>query len=222
MSTDLEPIRLSLRLPIEDPGKPIPSLVFPETGIVSVVAKSEAGEIEVGFIGFEGVTGLAVVLGAGHSPNASYVQVEGAGHAISVEALKHWVRTLPSLGEVLMKYAHAFIVQTGQTALANGRAGIDARLSRWLLMASDRMESNDLPITHEFLSIMLGVRRPGVTDALHRLEGDLLIRARRGLLTIRNREGLVAASKGSYGVSEEAYRELFGDTRIADAQVTAG
>ena len=97
-----------------------------------------------------------------------------------------------------------------RTALANGRARMDERLARWLLMVDDRMEGSELALTHEFMSITLGVRRPGVTDALHRLEGQQLVRARRGLITIRDRAGLEEVARLSYGVPEDEYERLLG------------
>ncbi len=109
-----------------------------------------------------------------------------------------------------MHYAQAFLIQTVQTALANGTAKIEERLSRWILMSHDRVGHNDLPLTHEFLSIMLAVRRPGVTDALHQLEGRGLIRATRGQITVVDRAGLIRVAEGSYGVPEAEYQRLLG------------
>ncbi len=110
----------------------------------------------------------------------------------------------------MRRYALTFLTQTTQTALANGHARIDQRLARWLLMAMDRLGTAELPLTHELMALMLGVRRPGVTDALHRLEGDGLIRARRGVVTIRNRDALEQKSAGCYGAAEAEYRRLMG------------
>ncbi len=159
------------------------------------------------------MTGIAIVMGDDQSPNETFVQLAGAGHVISAEHLRSALDSSPSLRLTLLRYAHTFVVQTAQTALANGRAKIDERLARWLLMASDRIEGPDLALTHEFLSVMLGVRRPGVTDALHRLEGDRLIRAKRSSITIRDRAGLERVANGSYGVSERDYERLFGPFR---------
>ncbi len=97
----------------------------------------------------------------------------------------------------MLSYAHTFMVQTAQTALANGRSKIEERLARWLLMASDRVEG-ELPLTHEFLSVMLGVRRSGVTTALQELERTGLITHRRGFVTMLDREGLEETSNGTY------------------------
>ena len=97
----------------------------------------------------------------------------------------------------MLRYAHTFLIQTSQTALANGRSKIEERLARWLLMAADRVEG-ELALTHEFLAIMLGVRRSGVTTALQELERSALIAHRRGYVTILDREGLEEMSNGTY------------------------
>jgi CRP-like cAMP-binding protein len=97
-----------------------------------------------------------------------------------------------------MKYTDAFLMQTAQTALANGRSKIEERLARWLLMAQDRLESDEIPLTHEFLAIMLGTQRPGVTVALHALERGGLITTRRSAITILDRKALEESSNGTY------------------------
>ena len=216
IETHLSLTRLDVRRSIEKPGEAIDEICFPETAVVSVVAHNSAGRtIEAGLIGFEGMTGIAMLMGDDQSPNSAYVQLPGVGHVVPAKTLASLLETSTTLRTTLLRYAHTFMVQTAQTALANGRAKIDERLARWLLMAADRVEGPELPLTHEFLSMMLGVRRPGVTDALHRLEGDHLIRARRSSIMIRDREGLERVADGSYGVSERDYERLFGPFRRA-------
>jgi CRP-like cAMP-binding protein len=109
----------------------------------------------------------------------------------------------------MLHYAHVFMVQTAQTALANGRSKVEERLARWLLMAHDRVGGDDLNLTHEFLGIMLGVRRSGVTVALGSLEDSGHIRASRGVITILNRKALERAAGGIYGVAEAEFKRLF-------------
>ena len=115
-----------------------------------------------------------------------------------------------TLRPLLLLYAYTFLIQTAQTAKANARSSLDERLARWLLMAHDRLETDDLNITHEFLSVMLGVRRSGVTVALNLLEGTALISINRGVVTIVDRKGLKAAANGAYGVTEAEYKRVFG------------
>jgi CRP-like cAMP-binding protein len=107
-------------------------------------------------------------------------------------------------------YAHAFGAQTSSTAVANGRSKIEERLARWMLMALDRGDSDELNLTHEFLSVMLGVRRPGVTLALHLLIHSGLVQVARGVIRIVDREGLEQISNGAYGVPEAEFQRLFG------------
>jgi hypothetical protein len=110
-----------------------------------------------------------------------------------------------------MRYVHAFHIQATYTALINARCKIEERLARWLLMCDDRVVGSRLVITHEYLSVMLGVRRPGVTVALQVIEGRGLVQSRRGEVIIRDREGLIQLADGGYGESEAEYRRLVGD-----------
>jgi hypothetical protein len=107
-------------------------------------------------------------------------------------------------------FVQSFIIQISQTTLANSKAKIDQRLARWLLMVRDRAEDDRIPLTHESISIMLGVRRAAVTVALHNLESEQLIRASRGLVTIRDYERLRTFANGLYGVAEVEYERLLG------------
>jgi CRP-like cAMP-binding protein len=156
------------------------------------------------------MSGTAVVLGNHRSPNDAYVQVAGSAHRITAKALRAALDENKTLRQRMQLYAHVFMVQIAQTAFANGTARIEARLARWLLMAHDRQDSDDLSLTHEFVAVMLGVRRSGVTDALHALEGAGLIRASRGVVRITSRKGLLALAGSIYGVPEAEYRRLMG------------
>ena len=205
----LQAVRLDFRLDLEVANEPIRRVCFPDTGIISVVARAEGlNTIEVGLVGREGMTGLPVVMGDTQSPQNSYVQVQGAGHWLDATILSAVLEQQPAMHRVMLAYASVFTTQIAQTALANGRAKIDARLARWILMAADRLDEVEMPLTHELMAVMLGVRRPGVTDSLHRLEGGLMIRARRASVAIRNRAALEAMADGSYGVPEQEYRRV--------------
>ena len=202
---------LDLRYSAEKPNTPIDSCYFVETGIVSVVAKSTNDRsAEVGLVGFEGMTGVAVVMGDDRSPNDTYAQIAGTAHRLPADRLREAMAASPTLQKRLLRYAQAFLVQTTHTALANGTGRIDERLARWILMSHDRIGHNDLHLTHEFLAIMLAVRRAGVTDALHQLEGRGLIRATRGQITVLDRSGLMKIADGFYGVPEAEYARLLG------------
>jgi CRP-like cAMP-binding protein len=115
-----------------------------------------------------------------------------------------------SLTANLLRYVHVFMVQNSQTALANGRGTLDERLARWLLMWHDRINRSELIVTHEFLALLLGVRRQGITVTLHELEGQGLIRAARNRVHILDRDGLRRAANGFYGIPEAEYDRLIG------------
>jgi CRP-like cAMP-binding protein len=140
--------------------------------------------------GCEGMSGTSVVLGNDRSPHETYMQVEGEGQRITATNLREAMKASDSLREVLLRYVQVFMVQTAHTAIANARGRLDARLARWLLMAHDRVRDNTLPLTHEFLSLMLGARRAGVTEALHSLARQNFITAGRGEVIVLNRKGL--------------------------------
>ncbi len=202
---------LTLRKQLEVSRRPIEYAYFPESGIASVVANGDnKRSIEVGLIGRDGMTGLAIVMGTDRSTHHTYVQVAGRARKIRSEDLRAAIRTSATLHQRFLQYEHAFLMQTGYTAMANGRGKIEERLARWLLMAHDRIDGDTLPLTHEFLSVMLGVRRPGVTHAINLLERIGLIHATRGVITIIDREGLEENSNGAYGAPEAELNRLFG------------
>jgi CRP-like cAMP-binding protein len=111
---------------------------------------------------------------------------------------------------LFLKFVQTFMVQTAHTAIANGRANVEERLARWVLMARDRLDSDEIPPTHEFLSLMLGVRRAGVTVALSALEKRGWLRANHGRLVVLNRRGLEKVAGAYYGVPEAELRRLMG------------
>jgi CRP-like cAMP-binding protein len=207
----LEPVTLQLGFEFEKPNRPIENVYFMETGIASVVAghKNET-RIEVGLIGCEGMTGTSVVLGDDRSPHFTYMQVAGNGQRIASGELRSAMKARESLSTLLLRYVHAFHVQTAHTAIANANARVDVRLARWILMAQDRVSGNRVPLTHKFLALMLGVRRAGVTVALHSLSRQGLIGTSRGAITVFDRKGVEQIAGDSYGVPEAEFRRLIG------------
>ncbi len=194
----LEPVDLPLRKGLERRGRKIAAVYFPDSGFASVVANGDKRPIEVGLIGREGMTGLAVVLGCDRSENETYMQAAGKGHCIRVSHLREAIEQSPTLQRPLLRYVHAFLNQTTRTAVANGRSRVEERLARWLLMAHDRIDGDELPLTHEFLAMMLSVRRPGVTVAIQALERDGVIARKRGHIMVIDREHLENLSNGAY------------------------
>jgi CRP-like cAMP-binding protein len=163
----LKPVALGLLKDIERPNRRIDTVYFMESGIASVVAlQADETRVEVGLIGREGMSGIAVVLGGNQSPHSTYIQVAGEGQRMPANELRKAMMASESLRGLLLKFVQVFMVQTAPTAIANARSHIDQRLARWILMAHDRTGDTTLPLTHEFLALMLGVRRPGVTEAL--------------------------------------------------------
>jgi CRP-like cAMP-binding protein len=184
---------------------------FPESGLGSVVAIGDRDRrIEIGIFGRDGMSGAAVVMGNDRSPHETFMQIAGHGFRLPADALRRAMTESPSFHNLLLRYMQTFMIQTAHTALANGRAKLEERLARWLLMCHDRIDGDELGLTHEFLAIMLVVRRAGVTVAMHMLEGRGLIRGARGMILIRDRDGLIEIADGFYGLPEAEYRRLIG------------
>jgi CRP-like cAMP-binding protein len=208
---NLGPVTLALRQVLEKPDKRVDAAYFPDEGFASVVAAQPRGaQVEVGLVGREGMTGLAIVLGNDSSPHSTYVQAAGRGQRISAIELRRALQDSASLHGSLLKYVQVFMVQAAHTAIANARAKLDERLARWILMAHDRLDGPSLPLTHEFLSLMLGVRRAGVTEALHVLVRQKLILSARGAIVVLDRKGVERRAGDAYGVPEKEFRRLLG------------
>lgn len=180
------------------PGDAITEVHFVESGIVSKVIVAPEYRIEVGIVGREGLVGASALLGVAQSPFEVFCQVSGEVLSIGVADLDSVSDEVPRLRDLMLRFIHSSMVQAAQTALANGRCTLEERLARWLLMARDRLERDEIPLTHEFLSLMLGVHRPGVTIALQTLEGAEMIRNSRGLVSIINPSALREIAGGSY------------------------
>ena len=207
----LESVTLGLRKYLEWPNRRISAVYFPASGFASVVAIQSTGKrIEVGLIGREGMTGLPIVLGNHRSPNATYIQAPGMGQCMAATELRKATEASRSLRDSLLRFVQAFGVQTTQTAICNAQSSLEVRLARWLLMAHDRIGDDRLPLTHEFLSLMLGVRRPGVTQTLHTLRDQGSISFSRGQIAVKHRKQLERTAGEAYGVPEAEYRRLIG------------
>ena len=204
----LKRVPLSLRLVLVEPNQPIQHVYVLESGIVSSVADTEEGRIEVGIIGREGMAGAPVVLGADRTPHILTVQGVGEAFKIGTEDLRAAIRARPSIFRPLGRFVHALMVQMGQTIYSNVAFNVEARLARWILMTQDRVGGSDLVLTHGFLAAMLGVRRPGVTTATHVLEGIGAIRNTRGRIEVRDREKLLSLAGDSYRAAEDEYEQV--------------
>ncbi|SPJ24903.1 Crp/Fnr family transcriptional regulator [Palleronia abyssalis] len=212
LAPHLELVRLEQRSALEYPQEKIERVTFPVDCVGSMVAVGDEGRrIEVGLFGFDGMSGTSIVMGVETSPLEVFVQVAGDGYTIDTEVFRGLLDQHDALELHFKRYIHCLNIQTTQTALSNGQSKLEERLARWLLMCHDRVSDDRMALTHDFLSIMLGVRRAGVTVGTHILEGKGLIRAGRGVITILDRDGLEAEARGSYGVAEKEYARLFGN-----------
>lgn len=209
LSPHLSPVDLPLRKTLETANRAIEHVCFVEQGFVSVVGVDQGRSIEIGLIGREGMTGVAVVMGVNRTPYKSFVQAAGRGQQISAATLTRAMDKSADLRQALLRYCHTFMVQTANTAVVNGCRKIDERLARWLLMAHDRIGRDSIPLTHEFLGIMLGVRRAGVTVALQLFEDKNLISAQRGVIAVRDRRGLETIAGSGYGGPEAEFDRVF-------------
>jgi CRP-like cAMP-binding protein len=204
-------VSLGIRAVLVEPNEAIEHVHFLESGIGSIVAISPGGErIEVGNVGREGMAGTAIVLGADRTPLLTFMQVAGSALRMRSEVLQQAMEASVTLRRLLSRYVQSVAFQTAQTALANGRYTVTERLARWILMSHDRLDGDDVPLTHEFLALMLGVRRAGVTVTLHILEGERMIKATRGHIRVIDRSKLQDVAGDSYGLPEAEYARLIG------------
>jgi CRP-like cAMP-binding protein len=186
------------------------SVCFPETLVASFAeVLPDRTRVEIGMIGREGIIGWPVLLGTAHSPHSGIVQLAG-GEALSLPAgkLVELCSTHAALHTALLRFVQSFTVQMGRTIVANLRDTIDRRLARWIVMLHDRIDGDTLAITHQCLADALGVRRASVTDGLHIMEGNGVLRCTRALVVVRDRAKLVALAGPSYGAAEASYSTL--------------
>jgi CRP-like cAMP-binding protein len=204
-------IPLPVKLQLHAARQAIKYVYFPEGGIISIVAVTLDGKpCEVGLFGREGMSETATVLGTDHSPHEAYVQSAGvSGLRLSTDVLNDAFEKSPTLRRHLLRYVQAMMIQLSSSIAAAGQT-IEQRLARWLLMCDDRIDGDEVPLTHDFISMMLGVRRPGVTEALDQLEKQHIVSKRRGIIVIRDRETLEAIAGGGYGLAEAEYERLIG------------
>jgi CRP-like cAMP-binding protein len=211
LAPHLEPVTLALGDVLHYPQDPVSHVYFPDSGSVSVVATfADGGGVEVGVVGNEGLFGINVVLGSVATPHEAIVQLPGGGVRASADALGREFKRGGQLQDLLLRYTQAFIVQVAQTAACNKAHPLDGRLARWLLMSHDRAGADELELTHEFIAVMLGTRRAGVTEAAGRLQDAGLIRYRRGRIGILNRGELEAAACECYPLVKKEFDRLLG------------
>jgi CRP-like cAMP-binding protein/DNA-binding response OmpR family regulator len=207
----LRPVTLKFRQHLQQTNRRIDTVYFIERGIASKVTWTGGGglQTETALIGREGMTGVSLLYGVERSPWDIFIQAEGEGQAIGASDLRDALDKSVPLHHALLRYAFVLTVQIAHTAVVNAHGRLEERLARWLLMTQDRIEKSELLITHEFMALMLGVRRAGVTRALQDFEDRGLIRHARGSVTIVDRDGLIETANGFYGAPEAEAERVF-------------
>lgn len=205
----LQRVALGRRAILQGHNGPIEHIYFIERGVASLFARTQRdGPVEVAMVGRLGFTGVAAVLGVMRSPNSCLMEVPGEALRISCSELQRAMDDMPSLRRHLLAYVHALFVQHTQTALCNLRHGLQERLCRWLLLASDRLDETTIPLTHDHLSLILGVRRAGVTIALSNLEDDHAVTKTRGAIKVADRAILEKNTCECYRIIASEYKRI--------------
>ncbi|MGH9156189.1 MAG: Crp/Fnr family transcriptional regulator [Acidimicrobiales bacterium] len=209
----LELEKVELKQLMFDPGKHIDAVYFPETAVISILTTMDDGTgVEIATVGNEGMVGVPLFLGSDSMPvrEFSQAQVPGAVVRMDASAFAEEVRAGGSLHGIVQRYVLAFFSQTSQQVACNSLHSVEERCSRWLLLTHDRVGSDEFPLTQEFLSQMLGVRRASVTVVAGILQRAGFIRFRRGRLTVIDREGLEDSSCECYGIIRAEFDRLLG------------
>ena len=203
------PLSLTVRETLVAADSTIEAVYFVESGWVSLVATLDDGsQAEVGLIGREGMVGLPLIAGVDTGFEEAFVQADGTALQMEAGAFRRSLEEIPALRSRLFRYAEGMRAQTTQTAACNGRHALEQRLARWLLMAHDRAESDELPVTQEFLALMLCVYRPSITVVAGILQRAGIIRYGRGHITVLDRSALEATACDCYRVAKRRFDRL--------------
>jgi CRP-like cAMP-binding protein len=208
---DLKAIPLKFRVSLHEPGDKMPYVYFPNTGVISMLTVMEDGAaVEIATIGNEGMTDLFVFLGLEESDSRLLIQVPGTAMRMESARFREHVAQIPALRALLGYYAVALFALVAQSAACNRMHPNVERCARWLLMTHDRVDADEFPMTHDFLSEMLGVRRPSVSVAAEALRDAGFITYHRGKVTVLDRPGLESASCECYRLIRERFDRLAG------------
>jgi CRP-like cAMP-binding protein len=207
----LEPVQLATRQILWEPDAPIRSVYFPRSCVISLIILLD-GEpsVEAATVGREGLLGVPVALGAEATSALALAQVPGEGVRLPASTFREALAGDGALASLVLRYAQVLLEQTSQSVACNRRHTLDERCARWLLMTCDRVGADQFPLTQEFLAVMLGVRRAGVTVAAGILQQAGLIRYSRGKITILDRARLEDASCECYRIVRETSDRLLG------------
>ena len=205
----LQPVDLASSQVVYEARGPIEFVYFPLNCVLSAVTvMSDGHAIEVATMGNEGLSGLATFASGATSPHRVFAQIAGDALRVDAELFNRECAALPGLGKTMTNYQQAFLFQISQSVACNGLHVIVERCCRWLLITHDRVDTDDVTLTHEFLSIMLGVRRSSVTEVLQSLQKQELIRYTQGRITITNRPGLEELACECYRAVRDEYDRL--------------
>jgi CRP-like cAMP-binding protein len=187
----LKVVDLKRNAVIHEANRPVDAVYFIESGVISRYARTqEDGSVEVAMVGRYGFVGVSVLLGTMTALHRTVVQIPGQALRISASDLQAVVQKDPTVRDHLLRYVHLLLTLKGQVSLCNAKHDIGQRLARWLLLAHERVDGDDLPVTHDLLATMLGVRRPGVSESLAGLEASGILAKSRGMLKVVNAEAL--------------------------------
>ncbi|MFN6480243.1 Crp/Fnr family transcriptional regulator [Nostoc sp. DedQUE07] len=208
----LKLVSLPTRQVLYEPGEPITHVYFPQNAVVSIVTIMEDGStVEVGIVSNEGMVGIPIILGSNTTTTKAFVQVAGAGMQIDADVLRTEFNRGGAIQKLLLRYVRAIYTELTQSCACNRLHSLEERLARWLLTVSDRLASEEFPLTQEFIAQMLGVRRSGVTVAASTLSRAGMISYQRGHIKILNREDLEATSCECYRVIQKEFTRLLGN-----------
>ena len=207
----LSPVTLPSRASLYHVDTPIDAVYFVEAGMISLVATMEDGmQAELGVVGREGMLGASLISGEDNAFFDAMAQMPGAALRMSVADFRHELAASAPFRNLLLRYNEALHVQIMQTAACNGHHGLEQRLARWLLMARDRADGDELPLTQDFLATMLGVYRPSITVTAGILQRAGLIRYAAGRVTVLDRASLEASACECYALTRRRFSVLLG------------
>ncbi|MCK1476637.1 CRP-like cAMP-binding protein [Bradyrhizobium sp. LB8.2] len=205
----LQPVALKRRAILQDYHHPIEHIYFIERGVASLLARTQRdGPVEIAMVGRLGFVGVTAALGIQRSPNRCLMSVPGYALRIAVPDLRRAAHRYPDIQQQLFSYVHALLVQNTQTTLCSARHGLEERLSRWLLLAADRLDDRVIPVTHDVLSVTLGVRRASITTTLAELEQSGGLIRQRGGIDVCNHAALELRTCECYQIIASEYGRL--------------